>query len=341
MPRMATYRAVMLTKKGGPEVLETVELPLEAPKPGEARVKVRACGVGATDIIMRTGYYPYAPKVPFVPGYDVVGDVEAVGPGVTAVKVGDRVCCLAVHGGYAEVFTRGADELVAVPPGLDDAEVVALILNYMTAYQMIHRVANQKAGETALVTGANGGVGQALCELLRLIDVKVYGAASKRAHDLVRALGAIPIEGGRESPIDEALHVVCPDGVDASYDALGGKYVAQCIDATHKKGHVVAYGFSSTTHEGKTHNLEVAHGYLSTFVTSRLSGRKGSFYGITQWYRKDRAPFVEDMPKLFALLAAKKIQPKIAARLGLLDARKGNEMLEKGGVDGKIVLVAQ
>lgn len=92
---MATYRAVMLTRKGDPEVLETVELPLREPGPGEARVRVRACGVGATDVTMRRGYYPYAPKRPFVPGYDPVGEVDAVGPGVTAVAVGDRVACLA------------------------------------------------------------------------------------------------------------------------------------------------------------------------------------------------------------------------------------------------------
>src|SRR5262245_878657 len=122
---MATYRAVMLTKKGGPEVLETVDLPLREPGPGEARVRVRACGVGATDITMRRGYYPYAPKLPFVQGYDVVGDVDAIGDGVTSVVPGDRVAALTVHGGYAEYLYRGAAELVRVPPDLDDAELVA------------------------------------------------------------------------------------------------------------------------------------------------------------------------------------------------------------------------
>src|SRR5690242_17018407 len=108
---MATYRAVMLTRKGGPEVLETVELPLREPAAGEARVRVLACGVGATDITMRRGYYPYAPKLPFVQGYDVVGEVDAVGAGVTNVAVGDKIAALTVHGGYAEVLYRGADEL--------------------------------------------------------------------------------------------------------------------------------------------------------------------------------------------------------------------------------------
>jgi NADPH:quinone reductase-like Zn-dependent oxidoreductase len=331
---MASYRAVMMTRKGGPEVLETVELPLRDPEPGEARVRVRACGVGATDVTMRRGYYPFAPKIPFVQGYDVVGEVDAVGAGVTGVAPGDRVAALTVHGGYAEYLYRGADELVRVPDGLDDAELVALILNYATAYQMIHRVAQQRAGESALVTGANGGVGQALLELLRVHGVTAIGAAGKRAHELVRALGATPVEG-REAPIDRGVLAIKPEGVDASYDALGGRFVAQCIRATRKGGWVVGYGFSGTDNSA----LGAARGFGALYVKARLLGRRSAFYGITARYRRDRAPFLEDLPKLMALLADHQIRPKIAARLPLLDARRANELQERGGVDGKIVLV--
>jgi NADPH:quinone reductase len=331
---VATYRAVMLTKQGGPEVLETVELPLREPAPGEARVRVRACGVGATDVTMRRGYYPYAPKLPFVQGYDVVGDVDAVGEGVTSVGPGDRVAALTVHGGYAEYLYRGADELVRVPDNLDDAELVALILNYATAYQMIHRVAQQRAGEWALVTGANGGVGQALLELLAVHGVHAIGAAGARTHARIRELGATPIEG-RDAPIDEGVRAIRPDGVDASYDALGGRFVAPCIRATRKGGWVVGYGFSGTAHS----SLSAMRGFGALYVKARLLGRKGTFYGITARYRKDRAPFQEDLAKLVALLAAGKLRPRIAARLPLFEARRANELQEAGGVDGKLVLV--
>ena len=331
---MATYRAVMLTRKGGPEVLETVELPLREPGAGEARVRVRACGVGATDVTMRRGYYPFAPKRPFVPGYDLVGEVDAIGPAVTAVAVGDRVACLAVHGGYAEMFYRAADELVKVPAGLDDAEVVALILNYVTAYQMIHRVACQQAGESALATGANGGVGQALLELLRVHGVAAIGAAGARFHDRIRELGATPVEG-RAAPIDEGVLAIRAGGVDATYDALGGRFVRACTRATRRGGIVVGYGFSGTGDSSVAGMLGMARLYTGV----RLAGRRGRFYGITQWYRKDPAPFREDLTKLFDLLAAKTIHPRIAARLPLLDARRGNELIEAGGLDGKLVLV--
>jgi NADPH:quinone reductase-like Zn-dependent oxidoreductase len=331
---MASYRAVMLTKKGGPEVLETVELPVREPAAGEARVRVLACGAGTTDVMMRRSYYPYAPKIPFVPGYEIVGEVEAVGADVTTVKPGDKVCALTIHGGYAELLYRGADDLVAVPAGLDDAEVVALILNYVTAYQMIHRTARQQAGESALVTGANGGVGQAMLELLHVAGVAAYGAASKRSHDLVRALGGIPIDG-REAPVDVGLLAVHPEGVDASYDSLGGKFISQCRRATRRGGWVIGYGVTSTFDS----YLGIAGTYFELFVRAKLMGRRSTFYGITQLYRKTKTPFREDLAALFGLLAARKIQPKIAARLPLLDGRKANELLEAGGVDGKLVLV--
>lgn len=332
----ATYRAVMMTRKGGPEVLETVELPLRAPEAGEVRVRVRACGVGSTDTLMRTGYYPYAPKLPFVQGYDVVGDVDAVGDGVTTVAVGDRVCCLSVWGGYAEMFYRGADELVVVPPGLDDAEVVALILNYVTAYQMLHRTAKQQKGETCLATGANGGVGLALLELCALHGVTAYGAAASKSFDVVKTYGAVPIESRGEKPIDELM----PVKVDASYDALGGQYVSQCTRATRKGGIVVGYGFTATNVNGRQSNLKVLRTYGALFLGAKLRGRRSTFYGITALYRKDKQPFREDMAVLMGLLGDRKLAPRIAERFPLLDARAANERLEKGGVDGKLVLVA-
>ncbi len=336
---MATYHAVMLTKKGGPEVLETVVLPLREPEAGEARVKVLACGVGATDILMRRSYYPYAPKIPFVQGYDVVGTVDAVGEGVTHIKPGDKVCALTVHGGYAEMLYRGADDFVHVPAGLDDAEVVALILNYATAYQMIHRVGKQTTGQTALVTGANGGVGQALLELLRVAGITAYGAAGAKSHELIRSLGGTPIEG-RSAPADQGLRAVLPEGVDVAYDALGGRYTAQCIRATKRGGRVIGYGFSgAVSSDGKPSFLASMRGFGALYVRTLFTGRRKAFYGITGLYRKDKTPFLEDMPKLFELLAAGKIKPKISARLPLLDARRGNEMQEAGGIDGKLVLV--
>jgi len=157
----------MLTKKGGPEVLQILELPVETPGPGQLRVRVRAAGVGSTDLIMLAGKYRYAPKIPFVPGYEVAGVVEAIGAGVIGFEVGQRVAALTVYGGFAELLLREAEHFLPVADGVSDRDAAAVILNYVTAWQMIHRVAKVRPGQTALVTGAAGGVGTAALQLSR------------------------------------------------------------------------------------------------------------------------------------------------------------------------------
>ncbi len=334
-----SYRATVLTRPGGPEVLELRELPLPDPGPGQARVRVTASGVGATDVAMRRGRYRFAPPIPFVPGYEVVGVVEKLGPGSRGVAAGQRVAALTVHGGYGEVVVRPAEELVPVPDGLDDAEAAALILNYVTAFQMIERVARPAPGELALVMGANGGVGTALLELLRLRGVRAIGAAHPSRHELVRGYGAIPI-ASRGAPLDVLVRRVAPGGVDLAFDGVGGRATAECVRATRRGGRVVGYGFVGTLRGGRARPSLFWRGIASLLVGSRLAGRKGSVYGITLLYRRDPRPFREDLPRLFELLAQRRIAPRISARLPLLEARRANELLEAGGLEGKIVLVA-
>lgn len=321
--------------KGGLDQLQAIELTLELPKPGELRIRVRASGAGFTDITKRTGSYPYRPAFPFVEGYEVLGDVDAIGAGVEGFSLGQRVCALTVYGAWAEYFTRDAEDFVPVPGGLDDAEVIALILNYVTAYQMIHRIAGMQPGQTALVTGANGGVGTALLELLHAHKIRALGLTSRKHFDLVASLGGEPLES-RTKPVDAAVHDVLPQGVDVAFDGLGGPGSIECIRATRKGGLTVGYGFMAARG-----TLSTVGGFMALFLGARLQGRRGTFYGITRLYRKDKRPFKQDLPKLFELLLARKIQPRIAARLPLLEGREAERLLEAGGVAGKIVLLAQ
>lgn len=332
---MTTMRAVMLTRRGGPEVLETVELPLPAPGPGEVRVKVLATGVGATDITMRRGSYPYAPPMPFVPGYESVGVVDAVGAGVTRLREGDRVCALLVHGGYATHVIRGEAHWVHVPQDVDPVDVAASLLNGVTAWQMIHREARLAPGQSALVNAANGGVGQVLLSLLAAHGVEVIGAAGSRHHPRLQALGATPIEG-RATPLDGQVLRLKPLGVDAAFDGVGGAHTAQCVRSTRRGGVTVWYGFGGAS--GVPALLRSA---WACFVQSRLTGRRGRFYGITMQYRRDPRPFFEDVPRLFELLRTRRFVPHIAQRLPLLAAREANVRLEAGHIEGKLVLVAE
>jgi NADPH:quinone reductase len=328
----AAYRAVMVTKKGGPEVLQVVELPIEHPEPGQVVVRVRAAGVGSTDLLMIAGNYLYAPKIPMVPGYEIAGVVEEIGAGVTGFKAGDRVAALTVYGGFAELILRNADEFIPIPDGVSARDAAAVILNYVTAWQMIHRVAKVQAGETALVTGAAGGVGTAAIQLLKLAGVKAYGAASARKHEIVRSLGATPIDY-QAGPLDKLTRTLVPNGVDYSFDAVGGANIGPCIGATRRGGMVVGFGFV-----GAPGNFAKVAMFANIFVGARLRGRRGKFYGITQIYRKDHGPLREDLPKIFALLIEKKIDPLVTRTFPLLDARKAMEFLQTGSVEGKIVL---
>lgn len=328
----ATYRAVMITKKGGPEVLQVVELPVSPPAPGQLRVRVHAAGVGSTDLTMLAGNYAYAPKIPFVPGYEVAGVVDAIGAGVTGFTEGQRVAALTVHGGFAELLVREAEHFLPIPDAVSNIDAAAVILNYGTAWQMIHRVAKVQRGRTALVTGAAGGVGTAALQTLRLAGVKTYGAASAPKHATLRSLGATPIDH-RVGPLDVLLRAIEPQGVDYVFDAVGGAHIGPCIGALRRGGTLVAFGFMAAP--GAFSKVTM---FANLFIGSRLRGRVGKFYGITMLYRKDPQPLREDIPRIFALLAQKKIDPLVNRTFPILEARQALEFLATGSVEGKIVL---
>ena len=322
----------MVTKAGGPEALTCIELPVEEPRAGQLRVRVRAAGVGSTDLMVLAGNYRYAPKIPLVPGYEIAGVVDAIGAGVTGFTIGQRVAALTVHGGFAELLVREAEHFLPIPDGVSDVQAAGAILNYVTAWQMIHRVAKVSSGQTALVTGAAGGVGTAALQILRLAGVKTYGAASPKKHETVRALGAIPIDY-RAGRLDRLVRDLEPRGVDCAFDAVGGANIGLCIHATRRGGTVVGYGFMGV--KGTAATLRM---FANLLVGARLRRRRGAFYGITMLYRKNPKPLREDLPKIFALIAEKKLDPLVSVTLPLLDAREAIQALVSGSVEGKIVL---
>jgi len=337
---MPTYKSVVITRKGGPEVLKVTENDLRAPAPGEVRVKVLCTGVGFTDVVMRYGYYPYAPKIPFAPGYDIVGVVDALGEGVSGFTPGQRVASLTVHGGYAEYVYLSPDDLVPVPDGLDPAEAVCLVLNYVTAYQLLHREAQVEAGQKIFINGASGGVGQALLELARLAGVTVYGLCSPSKAGLVEELGGVPVDYTKGDYVPVVRDLTGDEGVDAALDGLGGDHVNKCFALTKHGGHTVLYGFTTSVKDGHADNTDVFKGMVSFAIHKMFpAGRKVTFYGVTALYRKDKEPYKEDLPKLFALLGEGKLHPRVVAKLPLTEAAQANEMLEKGSVGGKIVLL--
>jgi NADPH2:quinone reductase len=344
------HARILVTHYGGPEALQVLEEECPEPKHGEARVRVLAAGVSLPDLLMREGVHPETPSLPFTPGWDLIGVVDRLGDGTAELEPGQLVAALPISGAYAEFICLPERELVPVPPGLDAAEAVSLVLNYVTAYQMLHRSARVRRGQGVLIHGAAGGVGSALLQLGSLAGLEMYGTCSARGEPAVSGLGGIAIDY-RQLDFVKETHRLTGTGVDAVFDGIGGAHIWRSRKALRPGGTVVAYGLTSSLREGRLASgrsgrrhrfrgvsifgLYIAGGWL-------LPGRKRVVPYSIQWLKRLRpALFRQDLMVLFDLLQQRKIEPLIAQRLPLAEARQAHELLGKGGVTGKIVLVCE
>ena len=213
------HTRIVVTHYGGPDALQVVEEECPEPKRGEVRVKVLAAGVSLPDLLAREGAHPETPRAPFTPGWDLVGVVDALGEDVQGTAVGQTVAAMPISGAYTEFICLAQHEVVPVPPGLDPAEAVSLVLNYVTAYQMLHHSARVRAGQLVLVHGASGGVGSALLQLARIAGVKSYGTCSAHGAAAVSALGAVPIDYQHQDFVrDRSLRSSPIDFLSAKHD---------------------------------------------------------------------------------------------------------------------------
>jgi NADPH:quinone reductase-like Zn-dependent oxidoreductase len=326
------YKQILVPQRGGPEVMEIVDADLRPPAGGEVRVRVQATPVVRPDVQARYGQSPFAPKLPFVPGYTIVGIVDAVGSRVSRVAPGEQVGAHTVLGGYAEYIYLREKELIPVPGDLDPAEAVVLILNYLVAYQTLHRSAKVKDGDRVLIIGASGGIGTAFLQLGKLAGLGMYGLASSSKHAILYEYGATPIDYNTQDFV-EVIHRCEPGGLDAVFDGMAGDYLQRGYSLLKRGGVFVEYGNPLSM----TGTLSM----LGQVIRFNLSpdGKRAAVYG-TGLSKFHRRPFTEDWAKLFSLLEAGRIKPVIASRFPLLDAARANELLESGQVTGNIVLLA-
>lgn len=326
------YRSVVVTKRGSPEVLQVIENELREPSAREVRIKVLAAPVCLPDVTARYGQTPFCPKVPFTPGYAVIGTFDAIGKDVTNVVTRDRVAALTAFGGYAEYLYWDAERLIPVPNSLDPAKAIPLILNYIVAHQIMHRAAKVKAGDNVLISGASGGIGTALLQLGKLAGLKMYGIASKSKHAILTEYGAIPIDY-RMQDFVEVIRQAEPQGLDAVFDGMSGDYFGRSYSLLRRGGKLVGYG----NHQSTVGMLK----FLGQIIWFNLlpDGKSARPYS-TGLSRFEWNSFLEDWSTLFKLLEEGKIDPVIAARFPILEAGKANALLESGHVIGNIVLVA-
>jgi NADPH:quinone reductase-like Zn-dependent oxidoreductase len=333
------YKSLHVARHGGPEVLEVVEHELRPPAKGEVRIKVLAASVSRPDVTVRRGEALYSgtwlgQKLPFTPGYAVIGAVEAVGEAVRDVAVGARVGVLTVIGGYTEYLYWRADRLIPVPAALDPAEAVPLILNYIVAYQTIHRVAKVRAGETALIIGAKrrdrhgaapawpaggaGAVRHRLAAQARHPDRVRRHAIDYRAQDFVAVIRQAE-PGGLDVVLDGMMRL----------EAMRG-----ALALLRRGGRLVSFGEPASRGE----LLRILGLALRTRLTP--NGKSLSLYGTSTYFLFSQKPYLEDWATLFQLMVEGKLKPVIAARFSILAAAEANAMLERGDVIGNVVLVS-
>jgi NADPH2:quinone reductase len=343
------HQRIVVSQYGGPDVLHVVEEETPEPRADEVRVRILAAGVAMPDIMAREGIHPETPRVPFTPGWDLVGVVERLGDQVSGCIPGQVVAAMPISGAYAEYLCLKKEELIPVPLGLDPAETVSLLLNYVTAYQMLTRSAKVKSGQRILIHGATGGVGTALLQLGRVLGLTMYGTCSSKGAPTVIELGGIPIDYGRKDLVQEVLRVT-GDGVDAVFDPFGGAHMWQSRRLLRVGGKVVAYGTTTTLRaEGlgsnrsgrrnPLHGIPIFGLYIAGGLL--LPGRRRIVPYSIQWLKRLRpALFRQDVITLIDLLQRLQIKPLVAHRFPLSQARQAQELLAKGGVIGKIVLVS-
>ncbi|MDG4778886.1 medium chain dehydrogenase/reductase family protein [Micromonospora sp. WMMD961] len=324
-----------------PDGLRLHRRPLPVAGRGQALVEVEATGISFAEQQMRRALYPGQPKFPFVPGYDLVGTVRAVGPDTDESLVGTRVAAVTKIGAWASHALVETDALTPVPADLDPAEAETVVVNGVTAWQML-RGADLRAGQTILVHGANGGVGTVLVQLGRHLGLRVIGTAAARHHAGLRNLGVEPLDY-RDPDLATRIRELSPGGVDAVFDPVAGPGVRTSYALLAPGGKLVVYGNAAAVGTGQS-VLWVFVKLLARLYTWNVlpNGHRAGFYNFWAGSRTRRAAFRRrlrtDLGIVLDLLRQGVIVPQIAARYPLSEVSAALVFAETRSRAGKVVL---
>lgn len=329
-----------MARTGPATVLKAREVTLAPPGPGEARVAIEAAGIAFADVVMRQGLYPGV-KAPVTPGYDLIGRIEALGAGVEGFTVGQRVAALTVTGSYASRRNVEARWLVPAPEGASAEKLVAGVLNGLTAWQMFSRLAVAAPGETVLVHGAAGGVGNLLLAMARNAGVKAVGTASAGKKAVVERLGATHIDY-RSPDLVDRIRAASDGGVVAAYDHIGGKHLkAVSIAALRQGGTAILYGGYDATRGGKVRIGALLDMALNNSLSAlKLFGVSQGVvgYNVSYWRDARLDAYRADLAAVLEQIASGALDPLVGKVLPLTEAAEGQRLLETSAVAGKIVL---
>jgi NADPH:quinone reductase-like Zn-dependent oxidoreductase len=335
---MEYYNAIQIEEFGTSEVLKNVKLSLSEPKDDEVTIKITHAGIAFLDILMRKGSYLNIPEFPFTLGKDVVGYIYKVGKNVKNFKVGERVLSHLTIGGYAEFTNTLGNNVLKVSEKLDGDKLVALPLNYVTAYQLLYRVAKTKSMSRVLIHGGAGGVGTALLELAKINNIKAYATVSslEKEKEVIKR-GGIPINYKKVDFVSY-LKNKCPEGIDVVFDPIGGEYWERSVKVLKNNGVLAAYGFSSFVLNDNTISDKQLPSIIAKLEDLKAYNINPIWYSITTSKMQKIELYFEDLSKIISLLEENKISPKIDSICSLKDVNTVHDIMEKGSLIGKVVI---
>ncbi len=336
-------RALVITEHGPPDVMRVQERPDPEPGPGQVRVRVRAAGVNFADLLARVGLYPDAPKPPCVVGYEIAGDVDALGEGVEGIEVGQRVMGGSRFGGYAQLAVTGADALVAMPDGWSYAEGAALPVTYATAYAGLVRHGGLRPGERVLIQAAGGGVGIAATHIAKLVGAEVYGTASPNKHEAIRGFGVDhPIDYRTHDVVDEVRRVSGEkQPIDLAFDAIGGRSFKQSFSLLRTGGRLVCFGASEMQAGERRSPLRAVRviAQMPRFNPLKLMTESRSVIGLNMLKLWDaKGSLDEFVEPLREWLDQGRIRPVVAREFRLDDGAEAHRYVHERKNIGKVVL---
>lgn len=320
-------QAVRVHETGGPEQLRFEDAPLPEPGQGQVRVKVTACGLNYIDTYHRTGLYPL--PLPFTPGLEFAGTIDALGPGVSGWQFGDRVATASGIGGYAQFALAPADKLVRVPEGVTFDQAAALMLQGMTAHYLAHSTFPLKAGDTCLIHAAAGGVGLLLVQIAKRAGARVFGTVSTAEKAaLAEAAGAdVVIRYTEENFVERVHELTNLRGVDVVYDSVGASTWEGSLDCLRPRGMMVTFGNASGPVQPISPLLLSAKG--SIFLTRPTLAHYIASPEDLAWRAGD----------LFNWVAAGELDVRIDRRFPLAEAADAHRALEGRQTAGKVLLI--
>ena len=336
-------RAVWITSTAGPAGLQVRESGDPVPGPGQVRVRVRAAGLCFAEVMAAQGLYPDRPDLPCVMGYEAAGVIDAVGDGVSADRLDERVIALTKYGGHSDVICVPADQALPIPDGKGFEEAAALPVNYLTAYHMLFRVACVRPGERVLVHMAAGGVGTAVLQLCGTVDkVETFGTASAAKHDALRAEGCTyPIDYRTTDYTVKVRRLTNGEGVDIVLDSLGGADWAKGLKLLRPVGRLVAYGFANLASGQRRRPVHVLRQLASMprLTPVHLMNRNKSVSGVHIGRLWDQLPMLrQELSEVLTLWEAGRITPRIDATYPFAQAADAHRRILSRQNTGKIVL---